>query len=158
MTDTDTKFTKKSTDLKSKFYQLLALRITSCLLRLVLRGYSVASLPRSWRLHSRLLSRFAPSIPGLRASHSHSQSLRSLGLCARKNLKKKSVSQSTWNALKRIEMQKNLLLWPDTRFALRYFERHSATLPTPCHSQGPKECPCQVSCRLVQNCMGAIRL
>ena len=27
-------------------------------------------------------------------------------------------------------------------------ERRSATLPTPCHPQGPKECPCQVSCRL----------
>ena len=32
-----------------------------------------------------------------------------------------------------------------------YTERRSATLFTPCHSQGPKECPWQVSCRLVQN-------
>ena len=26
------------------------------------------------------------------------------------------------------------------------------SLPTLCHSQGPKECPCQVSCQSVQNC------
>ena len=31
-------------------------------------------------------------------------------------------------------------------------EQQSAILSTPCHYQGPKECPCQVSCRLVQNC------
>ena len=28
----------------------------------------------------------------------------------------------------------------------------SPTLPTPSHSQGPKECPCQISCGLDQNC------
>ena len=45
---------------------------------------------------------------------------------------------------------KNFLpLWPNTRFARSAKpERRSATLPTPCHPQGPKECPCQVSCRL----------
>ena len=35
----------------------------------------------------------------------------------------------------------------DSKRALR-----TATLPTLCQSQAPKECPCQVSCRLVQNC------
>ena len=64
----------------------LALRVTSCLFRLALRGYSVASL--------------------LWASRSHPQSLRSLKIF------KKKVSQSTPNGLKRIKMQKNFLpLW-----------------------------------------------
>ena len=31
-------------------------------------------------------------------------------------------------------------------------DRRSATLPTPSHSEGPKEYPCQVSCRSDQNC------
>ena len=55
----------------------LAFRITLCLFRLVLRGYSVASLPRapcshSWSLRSHRL----------RASHTHSRSLRSHMLLA----------------------------------------------------------------------------
>ena len=159
-----------------------------------------------------LLGRFAPS--ELRAPRSHFRSLRSL-----KIFKKKSVSQSTPNGLKRIKMQKTFFT-PLTRFArsaasatlptpavasrprasrshsqslrsiklrasrshfsvaslprasrshsqsLRSIElrarvsrslcslelRASRSLPTPCHSQGPKECPCQGSCRLVQNC------
>ena len=68
----------------------------------------------------------------------------------RKIFEKKSVSQSTRNALKRIEMQKKILhLWPITRFACTAKrEWRGATLPTQCHPQGPKECPCQVSCRL----------
>ena len=36
---------------------------------------------------------------------------------AHENFRKESVSQSTRNALKRIEMQKKLPLWPITRFA-----------------------------------------
>ena len=40
---------------------LLALRVTSCLFRLALRGYSVASLPRSFALCARIFGRFAPS-------------------------------------------------------------------------------------------------
>ena len=65
---------------------------------------------------------------------------------SRKFSKKISASQSTWNALKRIEMQK-IFFTPWTR----KHERRSATLPIQCHSQGPKECPCQVSCWFDQN-------
>ena len=61
---------------------LLALRVTSCLFRLALRGYSVASLP--WASHSH--SQSIRSL-GLRALRSHPQSLRSL-----KIEKKKCVS------------------------------------------------------------------
>ena len=55
----------------------LALRVTLCLFRLALQGYSVASLPRASRSHSQSLCSF-----GLRASHSYSRSLRSLWLHA----------------------------------------------------------------------------
>ena len=45
-------------------------------------------------------------------------SLARFTLRAHENFRKKSVSQSTQNALKRIDMQKkNLPLWPITRFA-----------------------------------------
>ena len=43
------------------FLYPLALRVTSCLFRLALRGYSVASLPRSFALRARIFGRFAPS-------------------------------------------------------------------------------------------------
>ena len=86
--------------------------------------------------HSQL-DRFARARFALRASRS------------RKFSKKKSVSQSTQNDLKRIEMQKNVFT-PLTRCAKP--EWQSITLPTPCLSQGSKECPCQASCRLDQNC------
>ena len=56
---------------------LLALRVTLCLFKPALRGYSVTSLPWASRSHSRSLWSL-----GLCASHSHSQLLRSLGLCA----------------------------------------------------------------------------
>ena len=69
------------------FYSELALQVTSCLFRLALRGYSVASLSQASRS---------------RASCSHPQSLRSL------EIKKKIVSQSTPNGLKRIKMQKKI--------------------------------------------------
>ena len=71
----------------------LALRVTSCLFRLALRGYSVASLPRSFALRARIFGRFAPS----------------------KFSKNKSVSQSTQNGLKRVKMQKKNFT-PLTRF------------------------------------------
>ena len=78
---------------------------------------------------------------------------------SRKFSKKKSVSQSTRNALKRIEMQKKNLYPFDRLRASRVAqsasakrEWRSATLPIPCHPQCPKECPCQVSCRSDQNC------
>ena len=60
---------------------------------------------------------------GLRASRSHSQLLCSIGLHARASWSLRSLGL-----------------------------RASRSLPTPCHSQGPKECPCQVSCRSDQNC------
>ena len=137
----------------------LALRVTSCLFRLALRGYSVASLPRSFTLRARILGRFAPlkfskkkrwsknftaltrfarsaasgeARPlalwslrslGLCALRLHSQSLRSIGLRARASRSLRSLGLCA-----------------------------SRSLPTLCHSQGPKECPCQVSCRLDQNC------
>ena len=100
-------------------------------LRLALRGYSVASLPR----------RFAPS--ALRASRSHSRSLRALrsnsrSLRSLEIFKKKSVSQSTQNGLKRIKMQKNFFTLL-TRFARsERSERRSATLPTPAVASLPR--------------------
>ena len=65
-----------------------------------------------------------------------------------KIFEKISVSQSTRNTLKRIEMQKKIFLplWHIARSSKREWQR--ANLTTPCHPQGPKECPCQVSCRL----------
>ena len=92
------------------------MRVTSCLFRLALRGYSVASLPRSFALRARILGRFAPS----------------------KFSKKKSVSQSTQNGLKRIKMQKKFFT-PLTRFARsERSERRSATLPTPAVASLPR--------------------
>ena len=112
--------------------------------------------PSGFALSARILGRFAPS----------------------KFSKKKIVSQLTQNGLKRVKMQKKIFT-PLTRFArsaasaasgeaqplplrslrslgLRAsrsrFLVASRSLPTPCHSQGPKECPCQVSCRSDQNC------
>ena len=106
------------------FLDQLAYRPATPIFQLALQGYSVASLPRALRF--------------MRAFF--------FALRSRKFLKIKS--RSTWNALKRIEMKKKSL-WPIMRFvrsAKR--ERRSTILPTPCHLQGPKECPCQVSCRL----------
>ena len=84
--------------------------------------------PLGFVLRTCILGRFAPS--GFCASHSHSQSLCSLGLRALHShpqslcsleifKKKKSVSQSTQNALKRVKMQKIFFysFWPITRFA-----------------------------------------
>ena len=77
------------------------------------------------------LTRFAQPYLPLR-------SLRSLGLCA-----SRSHSQSL----------RSIRLWPSrSRFLVASFPRASRSLPTPCHSQGPKECPCQVSYQLDQNC------
>ena len=57
-----------------------------------------------------------------------------------KIIQKKKVSQSTRNALKRVEMQKNCYPFDPLRAKP---ERRSVTLPTPCHFKGSKECPCQ---------------
>ena len=124
---------------------LFSTSLALCLFRIVL---GVTRLLRSLRLCA--LRSHSQSLRSLRlcAWRSHPQSLRSLELRAHKNFQKKiSLSQSTRKALKRIEIQKNFFYPFDSKR-----ERRSATLPTPCHSQGPKECPCQVSCRLVQNC------
>ena len=93
----------------------------------------------------------------LRASRSHLVCLAKARfvLHAHGNLKKKKIFQSNQNTLKRIEMQKSLYPFDPLQALPAHSaksERRSATLPTPCHSQGPKECPCQVSCRLDQNC------
>ena len=53
---------------------------------------------------------------------------------------KKSVSQSTQNVRKRIEIQKKKFYPFD--WIRASLVAQSTTLPTPCHSQGPKECPC----------------
>ena len=79
------KQTNKQTEL---LYRLLAYRPAPRIFQLALRGYLVASLPRA--------SRFAL------ASRSH----RSRAFRAHENFRKKSVSQLTQNALKRIKMQK----------------------------------------------------
>ena len=79
-------------------------------LRLALRGYSVASLPR----------RFA-----LRASRSHSRSLRSLEI-----FKKKSVSQSTQNALKRVKIQTNMQVDIQEKWPLSYQIRGLVKIPS----------------------------
>ena len=84
------------------FHKVLALRVTSCLFRLALQGYSVALLPRRFALRARILGCFAPSHFALRAHE---------------NFQKKSVSQSTQNGLKRIEMPKTFCT-PLTHYAL----------------------------------------
>ena len=76
----------------------LAYRPAPRTFQLALRGYSVASLPRA------------------------SRSLRSCAFCTSRSRifsKKKSVSQSTQNALKRLKLQKKIFypFWPITRFA-----------------------------------------
>ena len=79
------------------FNQVQAYRPAPRTFQLDLRGYSVASLPRA--------SRFALA----------SRSLRSRAFCASRSQKifeKKSVSQSTQNALKRVKMQKKKLFTP----------------------------------------------
>ena len=97
-------------------------------------------------LRTRILSRFTPS--GFLALRSN--------LSTHENFQIKiSVSQLSGNVLKHIEMQKNPFLPPMTHYALARSgkrKQQTATLLTPCQSQGPKECTCQVSCRLVQNC------
>ena len=90
-----------------------------------------------------LLGRFAPlgfALP--------SCSLHSRAICAsrsQKFSKKRCVSidskcsETCKNAKKKVN--------PLTHYALHAKrKRRSATLSTPCHPQGPKECPCQVSC------------
>ena len=84
------------------------MRVTSSFFSLALRGYSVASLPRRFALRARILGRFAPS-----------------------KFKKKSVSQSTQNGLKRIKMQKKF-------FIPFCSERRSATLPSPAVASLPR--------------------
>ena len=96
--------------------------------------------PSGFVLRTRILSRFTPWIWALR-----------LYLCSQKFSKNKSVSQSSHIALKHI-MCKNIFT-SLTHYALcAKPKRQSAILPTPCHSQVPKDCPCQVSCRLDHNC------
>ena len=85
--------------------------------------------PSRFVLSSRILSDFAP-----------------LGfwLCAHKNYRKKVYLKSTQNALKKKSFTHL------THCAKP--EQRSTTVPTPYHPLSPKEYPCQVSCRLVQNC------
>ena len=111
----------------------------SVALRFVL-AFSIASLPRAMD--------FAFCAPILLALLAHF-------LCLTlSKIFKKSVSQSTQNALKCIKIQTQFLhLWLSMRFARSAKpKRQSTTLPTPCHSMNPKVCPCQVSCPLDQNC------
>ena len=83
----------------------LAYRLAPRTFQLALRGYSVASLPRASRfaLASCLLClRAFRALPLHLACFARAR----FTLCANENFRKKSVSQSTRNALKRIEMQK----------------------------------------------------
>ena len=65
-----------------------------CLFRLALWGYSVASLFRALRF---TLTFSADSLPQLRALHSHSRSLRSLGLCASRLIRSLETRSSLMN-------------------------------------------------------------
>ena len=119
------------------------------------RFASSASLPRipgcfapsGFMLRTHIFCCFAPSgfalpLHAYRASRS------------RKFSKNISVSQSTRNALKRIEMQKKKkkkkkIISPSTRNAL--CGEAQPYLPH-VNPRVPNSVPCQVSCRLVQNC------
>ena len=84
------------------------------------------------------LTRFARSAASAASGEAQPlplRSLRSLGLRA-----SRSHSQSIG------------LRASHSRLSVASLPRASRSLPTPCHSQGPKECPCQVSCRSDQNC------
>ena len=124
-----------------------------------------------------LLGRFAPS--ALCASRSHSLSLRSLKIFKKKcvliNSKwhgLKRIKIQNFTPMTRFarsaasaassEVQPYLPLWSLRSLGLRasrsYSQslrslglRASRSLPTPWHSKGPKECPCQVSWRSDQN-------
>ena len=88
-------------------YIVLAYRPALRDYRLALRGYLVASLTQASRF---ALVRFARTRFALCTRISLTRCLlRSRVFCEQKNFRKKSVSQSTRNALKRIEMQKIFL-------------------------------------------------
>ena len=94
-----------------------------------------------------LLGRFAPSGLAFCACILLASLVRVLRFALTKVLKK-GVSQSTQDALKRIVMQKkNYPFDPQSVSG-----QAQPYLPHVTTMQGPKEIPCQVSCRLVQNC------
>ena len=147
------------------YHIILAYRPALRTFQLALRGYSgfalrarisLASLVRVLRLAlTKIFEKKSVSQPTQNVLKRVKMQKKKLPLLTQRevheNFRKKSVSQSTRNALKRIEMQKKKF-YPYDRLRAKQRsakpERRSATLPTPCHPQGPKECPYQVSCRL----------
>ena len=112
-----------------------------------MKYYSVASLPRAshFALAFSVASLPRASCIALALSVAWLPRTR-IALCARKNFRKdKCVSMDSKCSETHRNAKKSFV-----QSAKR--KRRSATLPTSCQSQGPKECPYQVSCRLVQNC------
>ena len=147
---------------------LLAYRLAPRTFQLALRGYSVASLPRASRFaRARFALRAHENFQKKSMSQSTQNSLKYVKMQKKKFYpfwpitryarsakftkifeKNKCVSiDSKYSETHRNAKKKFFLpLWHIARSAKR--EWQSATLPTPCHPQGPKECPCQVSCWL----------
>ena len=131
---------------------LLAYRSTTRTFRLALQGYSVASLPRATHFAITFSVTWVPRVLCFALAFSVALLLQASGFaltscllcsrafCAHENFKKKVPYVSIDSKCSETHSAKP--------------ERRRETLPTPCHPQGPKECPCPVSCRLDQNCGG----